>query len=165
MFSFLKKASACAVGIVMLVSLSACGNKKTEEKGDYLSGNKWQTSSGMLLELEENGEFKWFNSKNERDDNYYSGNFTVKSGQEAIDFLADNHGLPEESQRTVMNRYAVEDENYYTIVMNNKERIQGGENTLDEENEIVFYGYYMPDYEQLDLYSLNNLTPYEFTKM
>ena len=64
-----------------------------------------------------------------------------------------------------MNRYAVEDENYYTIVMNNKERIQGGENTLDEENEIVFYGYYMPDYEQLNLYSLNNLTPYEFTKM
>ena len=39
------------------------------------------------------------------------------------------------------------------------------ENLLEEENEVVYYGYYLPDYETLKLYNLENLNTYEFTKM
>ncbi|MCI7804494.1 MAG: hypothetical protein MR503_05400 [Oscillospiraceae bacterium] len=165
MFSVLKKAAACAVSCVMFFTLSACGNKEAEEKGDYLTGNKWETSAGMLLEFGKDGTFKWFNDKAVRDDNYYSGEFTVMVGQEAVDYLAENHGLAEDIQLSAMDKFDVSIDYYYSVIMNNKERIQGGENNLEEENEIVYYGYYKPKYESLYLYNLDSLTSYDFTKM
>ena len=119
----------------------------------------------MLLELSDDSSFKWFKSKSERDDNYYSGEYTLKSGQDAIDFLEESHGLPEESQRSALVQFAIEEDGYYALVMNNKECIEGGSNTLEEENEVVYYGYYLPDYETLKLYNLENLNTYEFTKL
>lgn len=164
MISLFKKSFACILSCVMLTAV-ACGNKEAEEKGDYLTGNKWETTSGMLLELSDDSSFKWFKSMSERDDNYYSGEYTLKSGQDAIDFLEESHGLPEESQRSALVQFAIEEDGYYALVMNNKECIEGGSNTLEEENEVVYYGYYLPDYETLKLYNLENLNTYEFTKM
>lgn len=163
MFSNLKKTFACMISCAMLFAFSSCGND--DENGDLLSGNKWETTSGMLLDLGKDGKFKWYNDKSNRKDNYYSGEFTVRSGQDAIDFIEESQGFTEEAQRSAMVKFAISDESYYSVVLNNKECIQGGENTLEAENEIVYYGYYLPDYETLKLYSLNNLTPYEFKKM
>lgn len=164
MISFLKKFFACTICFVMLAAV-ACGKKDTEEKSDHLTGNKWETTSGMLLELESNRSFKWFKSKANRNDNYYSGDFELKRGQEAIEFLAESHGLPEESQRSALIQFAIEENGYYALIMNNKECIENGNNTLEEENEVVYYGYYLPDYETLKLYNLENLNTYEFKKM
>lgn len=164
MISFLKKIFACTICCVMLTAV-ACGEKDAEEKGDHLTGNKWETTSGMLLELESNSSFKWFKSKADRNDNYYSGDFKLKRGQEAIEFLEESHGLPEESQRSALIQFAIEEDGYYALIMNNKECIENGNNTLEEENEVVYYGYYLPDYETLKLYNLENLNTYEFKKM
>ena len=43
----LKKFLAFSITAIMIFSLSACGNKEAEEKGDYLSGNKWESTAGM----------------------------------------------------------------------------------------------------------------------
>ncbi|MCM1225911.1 MAG: hypothetical protein NC320_00600 [Clostridium sp.] len=163
MFKILKRAAACALSFAVLFSFSACDNE--ENTGDALSGNKWETTSGMMLDFGKDGSFKWYNSKSDRKDNYYSGDFTVKSGQEAIDFIEESQGFPEESQRSAMVKFSIPDDCYYSVELNNKECIQDGKNTLEEENTVVYYGYYLPDYETLKLYNLNNLTPYEFTKM
>lgn len=163
MFSIFKKTFACMLSCVMLFVFSACGNN--EGNGDLLSGNKWETTSGMMLDFGKDGSFKWYNNKADRKNNYYSGNFTVKSGQEAIDFIEESQGFPEESQRSAMVKFSIPDNCYYSVELNNKECIQDGKNTLEEENIVVYYGYYLPDYETLKLYNLNNLTPYEFTKM
>ena len=57
------------------------------------------------------------------------------------------------------------DENYYyALILTNKECIENGANTLSEENEVAYYGYYMPDYEYLNLYSLKTMSQYEFYK-
>lgn len=165
MLSVLKKAAACAVSCVMLFTLSACGGNEAEDKVDCLTGNKWETSSGMLLEFDKDGTFKWFNSKSERNDNYYSGQFTLMIGQDAIDYLEENYDLSEENQRSSMNTFSVSEAYYYSVIMNNKECIHDGENILEEENEIVYYGYYNPDYESLYLFNLDSLKSYDFTKM
>lgn len=165
MISIFKKAFTCVISFAMILTLSACGNKDAKENGDYLTGNKWETTSGMLLDLGKDGDFKWFNSKAERNNNYYAGNFTVKVGQDAINFLEESYGLTEEGQRSALTQFAVSEDCYYSVIMNNKECIQEDSNTLEEENQIVYYGYYLPDYETLKLYNIENLTPYEFTKM
>lgn len=165
MISFFRKTLVCALGCVVIFSITACGNKDAKSRGDYLTGNKWETSSGMLLELGNDGNFKWFRNKTDRDNNYYSGTFTTMVAQEAIDYMEDNEGYPEESQRSSMSQFGISEENYYVVVMNNKECIEDGSNTLTEENKLVYFGYYRPDYESLKLYNLGTLGSYDFTKM
>ena len=55
----LKKFLAFSITAIMIFSLSACGNKEAEEKGDYLSGNKWESTAGMLLDLDKEGTFNF----------------------------------------------------------------------------------------------------------
>jgi len=38
--------------------------KEAEEKGDYLSGNKWESTAGMLLDLDKEGTFKYITKFN-----------------------------------------------------------------------------------------------------
>ena len=138
----LKKFLAFSITAIMIFSLSACGNKEAEEKGDYLSGNKWESTAGMLLDLDKEGTFKFFKDKSDKEDNYYSGTFEVKS------------------QRSAMVGFGVDENYYYALILTNKECIENGANTLSEENEVAYYGYYMPDYEYLNLYSLKTMTLY-----
>ena len=71
-----KKILAVMLSMIMVFSLAACGNKEAEEKGDYLTGNKWESTKGMLLELNKEGDFKFFRDKSDREDNYYTGTFS-----------------------------------------------------------------------------------------
>lgn len=160
----LKKITSLLLVLIMIFSLIACGNSESEEKGDYLTGNKWESTSGMLLELEKDGTFKFYKDKSDKDDNYYSGTFTVKNGKEAVDYLEEVHELPAENQRTAMASFGVDENYYYALLLTNKECIENGANTLAEENEVTYYGYYMPDYEYLNLYSLKTMSQYEFYK-
>lgn len=160
----LKKITAVSLIFIMIFSLTACGNKEAEEKGDYLSGNKWESTSGMLLELEKDGTFKFYRETSNKDDNYYSGTYTVKCAGDAVDYLDEVHTLPAENQRSAMAGFGVDENYYYALTLNNKECIENGENTLAEENEVTYYGYYMPDYEYLNLYNLKTMGNYEFYK-
>lgn len=83
----LKKIITFPIILIIIFSLTACGNSESEEKGDYLTGNKWESTSGMLLELDKDGTFKFYKDKSNKDDNYYSGTFTVKNGKEAVKYL------------------------------------------------------------------------------
>ena len=159
-----KKILAVMLSMIMIFSLAACGNKEAEEKGDYLTGNKWESTKGMLLELNKEGDFKFFRDKSDREDNYYTGTFSVISGAEAVDYLEENHELSQENQRNAMAQFGVDENNYYVLILNNKECIEGGTNTLEEENPVTYYGYYLPDYDYLNLYNLKTMGQYEFYK-
>ena len=114
-----KKILAVMLSMIMVFSLAACGNKEAEEKGDYLTGNKWESTKGMLLELNKEGDFKFFRDKSDREDNYYTGTFSVISGAEAVDYLEENHELPQENQRNAMAQFGVDENNYYVLILNN----------------------------------------------
>ena len=160
----LKKITAFAMSVCMAFSLAACGNNDAEKMGDYLTGKDCESTAGIRMELEDDGNFKFFRSKDDTEDNYYSGTFVVRSGQEAIDFLEETYQLPEESQRTAMQSFSVDEKNYYALTLTNKECIEGGVNTLAQDNDVTYYGYYDADYEYLNLYSLKTMTQYEFYK-
>lgn len=160
----LKKFFTFPLILAIIFALTACGNSESEEKGDYLTGNKWESTSGMMLNLDKDGTFKFYKDKSNKDDNYYSGTFTVKNGQEAVDYLEKTHELPAENQRTAMASFGVDENYYYALILTNKECIENGANTLTEENDVTYYGYYAPDYEYLNLYSLKTMSQYEFYK-
>ncbi len=164
MFNRLKKITVFAISVMMIFCFCACGNDSFEEKGDYLSGNKWSGSEGVLLDLKDDGTFMFYQKEENKSDNYYSGSFQVLNGQDAIAYMTEEYEFSEESQRTAMNQFNISDEFYYVLVLNNEECIVNGENTLKEKNKSEYFGYYMADNEYLNLTSLQTMAQIDFYK-
>lgn len=160
----LKKFSAFAIAFIMLFCFSACGNSDFEDKGDYLTGNKWEGTDGTLLDLKTDGSFKYYESSANKSDNYYTGNFEVLNGQDAINYLNDEYGFSEDAQRSVMVQYGVKDEYYYVLILNNDECIINGTNTLEEKNMVEYFGYYSESDMHLNFTSLKNMGQVDFYK-
>ena len=72
-----------------MITITAC-ESEAEKNGDYLSGNKWESSDGTMLALYDDNTFKWFKSSANREDNYYVGTYEVMVGQDAINHLRKN---------------------------------------------------------------------------
>ncbi len=164
MLNKLKKFLVFPLAIIMLFCLSACGNDSFEEKGDYLSGNKWSGSEGVLLDLKSDGTFKYYQKADNKSDNYYSGSFQVLNGKDAIAYMTEEYEFSEESQRKTMAQFNVAEEFYYVLVLNNDECIVNGQNVLKEKNKSEYFGYYIADSEYLNLTSLQTMTQIDFYK-
>ena len=160
----IKKIFAVITVFAMMICLSACGNKKFEEKGDYLTGNKWRGTDGSLIALDTDGTYKYYNNMDDLSNNYFKGTFTVRNGQEAIEYLIQTQGFDEKSQRNVMEKYKVADECYYVLTLNAEERIVNGKNDLAEKTVTEFFGYYSTTDGHLNFKSLKTMKNMDFYK-
>ena len=160
----IKKLLSVVLTFTMLFCLSACGNKAFEEKGDYLTGNKWRGTDGTLIALDTDGTYKYYNNSEDLNNNYFKGTFVVRSGQDAIDYLVSTQGLDEESQRKAMDKYMVKDEHYYVLTLNAEERIVNGKNDLAEKTVTEFFGYYSEKDQHLNFTSFKTLKSMDYYK-
>ena len=160
----LKRISAFAATIIMILCFTACGNSDFEEKGDYLTGNKWEATDGSLIDLNTDGTYRFYRSSADKTNNYYTGNFEVLNGQDAINYLINEYDFDEDSQRSVMTQYGVEDQYYYVLILNAKECIVDGKNTLTEETKVEYFGYYAPYDMHLNFTSLKTMGQMDFYK-
>lgn len=160
-----KRISAVMIVLCMIFCFTACGgNEAFEEKGDYLTGNSWEGTDGSLIDLETDGTYKFYNSSADKTNNYYSGKFEVKNGQDAIDYLVKEYGFNEEGQRSVMQKYQVEDQYYYVLILNHDECIVNGENILTEPSMTEYFGYYSTYDGHLNFTSLKTMGQMDFYK-
>ncbi len=159
-----KKISTVFMVFCMIFCFTACGSSSFEDKGDYISGNKWEGTDGSLIELNSDGTHKFYKNSGDLSDNYYKGDYTVLNGQQAIDYLSNEHGLPEDAQRQIMSQYGVEDKYYYVLTLNNKECIVEGKNTLGEASKLDYFGYYSPTDQHLNFKSLKTMVQMDFYK-
>ena len=161
----IKKITAVLITFCMIFCFTACENNESfEEKGDYLTGNSWEGTDGSLIELETDGTYKFYNSSADKTNNYYSGKFEVLNGQNAINYLVEEYGFTEEGQRTVMQKYQVEDQYYYVLVLNHDECIVNGENILTEPTMVEYFGYYSTFDGHLNFTSLKTMGQMDFYK-
>ena len=161
----LKKLSAFVIMICMIFCFTACENNESfEEKGDYLTGNSWEGTDGSLIDLETDGTYKFYRSSADKTNNYYSGTFEVLNGQNAVDYIVEEYGFSEEAQRTVMEKYMVEDQYYYVLILNQNECIVNGQNTLSEPSKTEYFGYYATSDEHLNFTSLKTMGQMDFYK-
>ena len=160
----IKRLLSVVLTAVMVICMTACGNKSFEEKGDHLTGNKWRCTDGSLIDLDTDGTYKYYNSADDLTNHYFKGTFQVRSGQEAIDYLLKTQGFDEKSQRDVMEKYNVADECYYVLTLTAEERIVNGKNDLPEKTVTEFFGYYSASDEYLNFTSLKTLKSMDFYK-
>ena len=163
----IKKIAALLTAGIMAVSLCACGKERDPKYEEIMSGEKWKTSNGTLLDLKEDNTFRWYNSADDLTDNYYEGTYEVYIGQEAVDKLCsiEEYGITEESQKKTINEYTDNINYYYCVMLSNEKCMQAGEDTLEEKTSTPYYGFYSPDTENIELFSILSFYNYTFSKV
>lgn len=177
-----KKFLSIALIIIMLLgtmfALTGCGSeekqsskssKEETKKTDDISGNSYiEETDDSLLDLKNNGTFKYYQDKDELTDYYYEGTYTVYNGEDAIEYIANDleeYGVTEEEQRDLFERSSkYKLENYYCVVLNNKKCIIDGKNTLSKTVETPYFGFYFEEKDTLNITNMKSANTYIFVK-
>lgn len=131
-----------------------------------ITGKSWEASDGSLLVMEDNGDFKYYKDKEDLEDYYFEGKYKIYTGEDAIQYIDEDleeYGVTEQEQRDIFERnekYTVD--NYICIVLTNEKCVINGENTLDEDIVVPYFGFYYKDEKALDIANMNTATYYYF---
>lgn len=140
-----------------------------DEMKDMLSGNSWLEEDGSFLVLNDDGTFKYYRDQNTLDNYYYTGDYKVFVGENAVKYIAnelEKYGITEKEQYDFIKRnedYDIKD--YYCLILNNEECIINGENTLKNVNVTPYMGMYHNEHDILDIANMNTGTYYMFKKV
>ncbi len=146
---------------------------------DYISGKTFIANDDSELCLKENGEFIYYQSKDDHEGAYCTGKYEVYHGQEAID-KADSmkdYGLTKEEQEQALTAnmngyklggptsadylypenyydtgdiYQICKDSYYTVILHNEKLVQDG-STRDMGNDTLYIGFYIPEIDYADM--------------
>jgi hypothetical protein len=158
-------------GVLFGLALAKVGSGgKPEITAEYFKNHEWyEENSGSYLVLESSKRFKYYRSKDELDDYYYSGTYEFYSGQEAIDYVVNDlsqYGVTRDEIDDLIERnekYRVS--NFVCMVIHNEEQIVDGEDIMEEDVMTPYYGFYLKDgsNEGLDIANMNVGGYYYFT--
>lgn len=94
---------------------------------------------GSMIIFYESGEFKWYSSQADLEDNYYIGTYEIHMGESALDYVINDlkeFGVTEDEMDDPLERYGIE--NYCCLVLNNEMVVMDG-----EEKTMGTNSYYM----------------------
>ena len=140
---------------------------------EYFRKYNWVEQEGSYLVLESPTEFKFYRSKDELDDYYYTGTYEFYSGSKAIDEIIDyveknlsDYALTRKEIKKIMARnkeYNVS--NFVFFVLNNEAQIVNGENKIKEAVKTPYYGFYLKEgsEEALDIANMHTALYILFT--
>ena len=150
-----------------LFTLTGCNFNFLNPK-DKVSGHSFVTDDKFesLLELKNDGSFKFYKSKSDLTDNYYEGTYELYCGDEAIEYIdtkLSQYALTRKEQEDLMARnQQYSEDNYYCLVLVNEKCMVGGKNTLSSEIITPYYGFYIKN--KLGLVNMRTATIFEFVR-
>jgi len=134
-----------------------------------VAGYKWKANDGSVIFLYDDETFIWYKEDGVYDDNYYTGNYEVYKGEEAIEYVANNlvlYGVTESEQRQLIKNKKIDDamNNYYVIVLDNEYLTLDG--VWQEYTSDTYYlGFYIESKEYLDLVNIKTANYSGFTRV
>ena len=139
------------------------------EKIKEFQGESFSTSDGSVIRFEESGDFSWYLSDADHNDNYYCGKYEFYFGKDAEDFII--HGIPEfdvtqEELNDFMKRNEGDElynlENFCCMVLDNQEIKVDGEFIEVENSKSYYMGFYADGY--YDAANMQTANYHAFTK-
>ena len=135
----------------------------TPEKVEaYIKENNWiEIEEDSYLEFKSEKSFRYYRQYDELDDYYYSGNYELYVGEEAMDYLEDElseYGVTEEEVRDLADREKYyEMDNLVVLVLHNEKQIVDGENIMDKSVDTPYFGFFVMDKNEhaLDIVNAN----------
>lgn len=153
----------------LFMGLSGCTPQAEEENHNILAGTSWISADDeSQMVFNEDQSFGWYQSKDEKDDNYFSGTYVFYMGQEAMNYLTGDlseYNVTEEEMQFYFDKnkeYALD--NFVCFTTNNQSFLLNGEEQLSEEQKTSYYGFLLGDGTFLDIANMSTGTYYGFSK-
>ena len=131
-----------------------------------IKGYSWLADDESMLYLNTDYTYIWYQRDKNHEDNYYQGNFTFYTGEEAIKYIAEElkeYGFTEEEQRQQFKNNLYKLKDYYIIKLTcEKTKINGQEQEGTNKNA-YYYGFYSSSKKRLDLINLETAASAGFT--
>lgn len=129
--------------------LSDSSDRRTDLTDKYVKkiiNNGWVAmENGSYLEFGKKQTYKYYSSYEDTSDNYYSGNYRMYSGENAVTQLTKTYkkyGVTKnEIKRLISNNQAFKEENFVVIVLENDGYWSDGDNVERNPEDTVFYGF------------------------
>ena len=176
-------------------SLNNLCDSLTFEMGnqDYISGNTFLCGDGSQVCLQDDGSYRYYQSEDDHENQYYEGIYEVYYGQAAVDKVVSmtEYGLTAEKLdqllSTNMNgyvpggctsldylyskgvikdtreRYTVCLDTFYAVILHNQRLVHSPENEREGGNSTLYIGFYLPELEMADLTNCNALSNTQWT--
>ena len=152
---------------------------------DEISGNTFLCGDGSQLCLQDGGDFRWYQSAEDHEHQYYEGVYEVYRGQEAMDQVASmtEYGLTMEELEQVLaasmngyipggsrpsdylyatgelederERYQVCLDTFYAVILHNQRLVSSPEEVQEGGNSTLYIGFYLPELGMADLTNCN----------
>lgn len=169
-----RKAEVFIIGLALSLMLcfTACENGAgggTDELESPIANTAWVSKDdGSYMVFTNETEYAWYQSKEETDDNYFMGTYQFYSGDAALRYitvdLVDYSITEEEMQKIFDENEAYNLENFVCMTMDNESFMLNGEEQLDENSSVSYFGFMLEDNTYLDIANMNTGAYYGFTK-
>ena len=129
--------------------LSDSSERRTDLTDKYVKNiikNNWVAmENGSYLEFGKKQTFNYYMSYQDTSDNYYSGNYRMYSGEDAVTQLTKTYKkyavTKNDIKRLISNNQAFKEENFVLIVLENDGYWVDGVNVQRNAEDTVFYGF------------------------
>ena len=122
----------------------------------------WQASGdSSLIVCKKDGSFKYYQSADELNDNYYEGTYEFYMGEDAVTYITTDlsaYGVTRKELEGVFDRNEQYSEsNFVIFVLNNEACIVDGENIVDSPYQTPYFGFYLEEdgVPYLDIANMN----------
>ena len=152
---------------------------------DRISGNTFLCGDGSQLCLQNDGSFRYYQSADDHENQYYEGVYEVFYGQAAMDKVASmtEYGLTMEELERVLaanmngyipggskpndyfyamgelednrERYTVCLDTFYAVILHNQRLVRSPEDVAEGGNSTLYIGFYLPELNMADLTNCN----------
>ncbi len=168
------------VAYLLLAALSFClaGCSDGEKAAaDPLAGTSWiADNDGSQWVFREDGSFSWYQDKEVTDDYYYAGDYTVRLGAAAVDYLVDDlsqtdelseYGHTREWVDLLISQQAQFDsdyslDNFICFSCDNKSYMLAGQEQLTGEWLTAYFGFIVGDADRLEIINMRTGSYYGF---
>lgn len=162
----MKKNKVLIIVIILLMILSVVlffvFKKNSYNHYDYenVKGYSFTASDGSYIVFNDDFTFYWYEDKDNLEDNYYYGTYTIKRGENAIKYINDElaiYSVTEEEQRNLLDRKNEDNaiDLYYNWNLHNEKLVTNGEKqSMDRDTH--YYGFASINYEIFDLVNMTS---------
>ena len=160
---------------------------------DEITGNIFLCGDGSQLCLQDGGSFRYYQSAEDHEHQYYEGVYEVYRGQAAMDKVASmtEYGLTMEELERVLSanmngyipggskpsdylyamgeledsreRYQVCLDTFYAVILHNQRLVSSPEEVREGGNSTLYIGFYLPELEMADLTNCNAASHTQWT--
>ena len=157
----------CLVVLIFVIALSVILLSKffakDNNKYDYenIIGHSFVVSDDSYIVFNKDNSFYWYQSKDNLNDNYYYGSYTVYRGDNAVNNIAQNlslYNLTKEDQYLFINSFDGENDNldlYYNLnLYNEKIVVDGVSNKMSKDTN--YYGIAYNDFKEFKMVNMTS---------